>query len=234
MVKVFVAVTCALMALKILCMLAWVHLPPFHVFVYVVLTILMLVSYAGTVFILPSFPVGMLADDSSDAVDGKEDDDPLEEARYCEKCDRAKPEGYHHCSVCGQCISHMDHHCPWTGNCVGLRTKKLFILFLLYTSLACLWFAYCVVFVTPHGARGAVLFTTVVLATLIGFLLLGYFGFHVYLLAHGQTTLDFLARRAGTSHAGFHHNLQVYFGPNWWAYPVPLVPACLWAPSSSH
>ncbi|RHY29119.1 hypothetical protein DYB32_005411 [Aphanomyces invadans] len=214
------------MALKIMSMILYVHVSFTYAAIYVVLTALMLVSYAGTVFVSPSFPVSILDDDNdataSDAENGEKN------ARYCEKCDRVKPDGFHHCSVCGRCISHMDHHCPWTGNCVGLRTKKLFVLFLFYTSVACLWFAYCALRVPPTRS---VLSVTVGLAIVVGCLLFGYFCFHLYLLRQGRTTLDFMARRRGNT-VGFRSNLLLYFGPNWWAYALPVVPMYLWHPST--
>ncbi|CAK4484208.1 unnamed protein product [Aphanomyces euteiches] len=220
MVNICVWIASGLMALKLICVLTIVNIPPLHLVVYFLLTTFMLVSYAGTVFILPSFPVSVLEDE------GDNNNNDEQEARYCEKCDRIKPDAYHHCSVCSRCVSHMDHHCPWTGNCVGLRTKKLFLLFLFYTSLSCLWFAYCVTF-QQLGPTGNFLWFTVVLATLIGWLLFGYFWFHIYLLAVGRTTLDFMAHRPGNSD-GFRRNLETYFGLNWWAYWIPVVPASLW------
>ncbi|KAK2960994.1 putative Palmitoyltransferase pfa3 [Blattamonas nauphoetae] len=55
---------------------------------------------------------------------------------YCEKCQSVRPDRAHHCSICKRCVMRMDHHCPFTGNCIGQYNHKHFIIFLLYTCLA--------------------------------------------------------------------------------------------------
>lgn len=37
----------------------------------------------------------------------------------------------------GRCVLRMDHYCVWVANSVGLLNYKAFLLFLLYTFLAC-------------------------------------------------------------------------------------------------
>ncbi|KDO31586.1 hypothetical protein SPRG_03515 [Saprolegnia parasitica CBS 223.65] len=213
MTKVFVGIAVGLMALKALAIATTHGLDAGDVVVEGLLVFLMVVSYAGAIFISPSLSVAALL--------SPEDGDADTEARYCEKCDCVKPESFHHCSVCMRCISHMDHHCPWTSNCVGERTKKIFILFLFYTSLSCLWSASLLVGSTGHRSLFVSFIT--VLSFGVGFLLGGYCLFHLYLLSQGKTTLDFMAGRSGNT-LGFAANLRVYFGHEWWLYLVPIVP----------
>ncbi|KAK5117760.1 hypothetical protein LTR85_008735 [Meristemomyces frigidus] len=124
--------------------------------------------------------------------------------RYCKKCQCTKPDRTHHCSSCGQCVLKMDHHCPWLATCVGLRNYKPFLLFLLYTSLFC-WLCFAVsaswvwaeIIDDVQMDQGLMVVHTILLAVLggiIGLVLSGFTGWHVWLAATGQTTIESLEK----------------------------------------
>uniref|UniRef100_A0A8C5WW42 Palmitoyltransferase n=1 Tax=Laticauda laticaudata TaxID=8630 RepID=A0A8C5WW42_LATLA len=46
--------------------------------------------------------------------------------------------GTHFCRLCARTTQRHDHHCFFTGNCIGNSNMRNFIMFCLYTSLACL------------------------------------------------------------------------------------------------
>ena len=50
-----------------------------------------------------------------------------------------KPPRTHHCSKCDRCILKMDHHCPWVGSCVGYDNHKVFVQFMIYVVIGCLF-----------------------------------------------------------------------------------------------
>ncbi|TKA23215.1 hypothetical protein B0A50_07608 [Salinomyces thailandicus] len=124
--------------------------------------------------------------------------------RFCKKCRCVKPDRTHHCSTCGQCVLKMDHHCPWLATCVGLRNYKSFLLFLIYTSIFC-WLCF---FVTGSWVwvellddvpmdEGLMVVNTILLAVLggiIGLVLSGFTGWHIYLAVTGQTTIESLEK----------------------------------------
>ena len=57
----------------------------------------------------------------------------------CGCCDAYKPSNCHHDRISGRCITRMDHFCPWTNNAIGAKNQKNFILFLIYTDVACIY-----------------------------------------------------------------------------------------------
>jgi palmitoyltransferase ZDHHC3/7/25 len=59
--------------------------------------------------------------------------------KFCKRCKAFKPVRAHHCSMCGRCVVKMDHHCPWVNNCVGIGNHKLFLLFLFWVNVVCVY-----------------------------------------------------------------------------------------------
>lgn len=124
--------------------------------------------------------------------------------RYCKKCHTIKPDRAHHCSTCGRCVLKMDHHCPWLATCVGLRNYKPFLLFLIYVSLFC-WLCFSVsatwvwaeIIDDVQMDEGMWVVNTILLAVLggiIGLVLSGFTGWHIYLAVTGQTTIESLEK----------------------------------------
>lgn len=128
------------------------------------------------------------------------------EYRFCKKCQTRKPDRAHHCSSCKRCVLKMDHHCPWLATCVGFRNYKPFILFLGYTCAFC----YICFAVSASWVWGQVLsggdfdeeqrimpvnyILLCVLAGIIGLVLSGFTGWHIYLATQGQTTIESLEK----------------------------------------
>lgn len=123
----------------------------------------------------------------------------IDEGRYCETCDVAKPDLCHHCSVCKRCVLKMDHHCPWVMNCVGARNYRFFYNFIAYALVGALWASIAGAMVlfgeprvrpTPEDVMRRVIFVTV-MATAIVFALSFFVFFHTYLALTGNTTIDY-------------------------------------------
>ncbi|KAK5167428.1 palmitoyltransferase for Vac8p [Saxophila tyrrhenica] len=124
--------------------------------------------------------------------------------RYCKKCHVTKPDRAHHCSTCGQCVLKMDHHCPWLATCVGLHNYKPFLLFLTYTSLFCWlcfavsgWWVWNTIAEAQRMEEGMKIVNAILLAVLggiIGLVLTGFTGWHIWLAVSGQTTIESLEK----------------------------------------
>lgn len=128
--------------------------------------------------------------------------------RYCKKCSTQKPDRTHHCSTCRRCVLKMDHHCPWLATCVGFRNYKAFLLFLIYTCLFCYvcflvggvwaWTEILREDVYDVGEEMAAMPAQVILLAvisgIIGLVLSGFTGWHIYLAARNQTTIEALEK----------------------------------------
>lgn len=129
--------------------------------------------------------------------------------RFCKKCQCPKPDRAHHCSTCKKCVLKMDHHCPWLATCVGFRNYKAFLLFLIYVTVFC-W----VCFIESGSWFWAVLandqkfensympvnyILLSVLSGVIGLVIGGFTGWHVYLAVTGQTTIESLEKTRWTT-----------------------------------
>lgn len=126
------------------------------------------------------------------------------DARYCKKCQTSKPDRTHHCSTCKRCVLKMDHHCPWLATCLGHRNYKAFVLFLSYTTLFCwlcflssgrwVWdyFADSVYLAEEYASVNVIILA--VISGLIGLVLTGFTGWHLWLVFRGMTTIECLEK----------------------------------------
>jgi palmitoyltransferase ZDHHC2/15/20 len=126
------------------------------------------------------------------------------QSRYCKKCNARKPDRTHHCSTCKRCVVKMDHHCPWLATCLGLGNYKAFVLFLIYTSIFC-WV--CLLssgywlwdnifssnqYLDEYAPINIIMLA--VISGIIGLVLTGFTGWHLYLCCKGQTTIECLEK----------------------------------------
>ena len=71
--------------------------------------------------------------------------------KWNDSCNFYQPPRAHHCSVNNDCIEKLDHHCPWVGTTIGQRNYRTFLLFVVNTTLLCMYvFALSVVQVHLH------------------------------------------------------------------------------------
>jgi palmitoyltransferase ZDHHC2/15/20 len=161
--------------------------------------------------------------------------------RWCKKCGAWKPDRAHHDSMTGACALKMDHYCVWVANCVGLLNYKAFLLFLIYTFLACsLGLGMLVAaFVRamragdaldPDGSSGGgasvpvIVFAGCVLDGAFALAVAGFLILHAGLVARNVTTIEAYEKRrvaAWPYDFGLGGNLAAVFGrsPARWGVP---------------
>jgi len=152
----------------------------------------------------------------------------------CGRCDAYKPPKSHHDRVSNRCIVRMDHYCPWTNNAIGAGNQKMFILFIVYTDVAALYYYHLIgiILVFCNGENcpyfeGA----AVILARILLFLLLFAVLFttsmilnQVYGIATGLGTIDRMKLKKGDYYVEDPIPLSHVFGVDWWFFAIPTVP----------
>jgi palmitoyltransferase ZDHHC9/14/18 len=127
--------------------------------------------------------------------------------KYCKSCDIWRPPRAHHCRVCDVCIETQDHHCVWLNNCVGRRNYRFFFSYVAFASLlAFLLMAFSLTHVGLYAKRNHISFASSLKGRtqerlafamfLYSVLALPYpgslFGYHLFLIARGETTREYL------------------------------------------
>jgi palmitoyltransferase ZDHHC9/14/18 len=124
--------------------------------------------------------------------------------KHCRTCNIWRPPRAHHCRLCDNCIEGHDHHCVWLNNCVGKRNYRYFFTFvtsatLLAAYLMGLSLTQLIVYQNRQGVSfGAAMrhFKAVFALLIIGFILFAYpaalMGYHVFLMARGETTREYM------------------------------------------
>jgi palmitoyltransferase ZDHHC9/14/18 len=124
--------------------------------------------------------------------------------KYCKTCNIWRPPRAHHCRLCDNCVETQDHHCVWLNNCVGRRNYRYFFTFISAATLLSLYLsgaslAQILVYARQQGisVADAISHFRVPFAMVVyGFLAFLYpaalMGYHVFLMARGETTREYL------------------------------------------
>ncbi|KAK3319204.1 DHHC palmitoyltransferase-domain-containing protein [Apodospora peruviana] len=127
--------------------------------------------------------------------------------KYCKTCEIWRPPRAHHCRLCDSCIETVDHHCVWINNCVGRRNYRQFFTFLVTATFGCAYLvAVSLAQILVYRSREGISFGQAVDHFRVPFALVFYClvailypgaltGYHIFLMARGETTREFLNSR---------------------------------------
>lgn len=122
--------------------------------------------------------------------------------RFCRTCEAFKPDRTHHCHICKRCLLGSDHHCVFLNNCIALHNRKMFVLFLFYASLACLYVCGDIILTNPVQIVNqrdiwTAMFTVAlfVMTTASGIAVFGFLSLHLWMITKNTTTIDMMEKR---------------------------------------
>ncbi len=124
--------------------------------------------------------------------------------KYCRTCNIWRPPRAHHCRMCDNCVETADHHCVWLNNCVGRRNYRYFFTFVTSCTILALYLmAASLVQLLVYSNRESVSFGAAINHFRVPFAMFIYgilacsyplplMGYHIFLMARGETTREFL------------------------------------------
>jgi len=120
------------------------------------------------------------------------------QARWCAKEKKYKPDRAHYSSLLKRNVLKMDHHCPWVNNTVGFYNYKSFFLFILYATISTDMIASLVINLLAtnpdlSATLAFFLYDTAIITTMFGAALTPFLLFHIYLICRGMTTIEFIS-----------------------------------------
>ncbi|KAF7559606.1 hypothetical protein G7046_g4535 [Stylonectria norvegica] len=124
--------------------------------------------------------------------------------KHCRTCNIWRPPRAHHCRLCDNCIETHDHHCVWINNCVGKRNYRYFFSFVTSaTILTAYLIGTSLTQILTYKNREGITFAKAIdhfrvpfALVILGFVLFLYpaalMGYHVFLMARGETTREYM------------------------------------------
>ncbi|KAI0870213.1 palmitoyltransferase ERF2 [Hypoxylon argillaceum] len=124
--------------------------------------------------------------------------------KFCKSCNIWRPPRAHHCRLCDNCVETQDHHCVWVNNCIGRRNYRYFFTFVTSTTIMGLYLigvslAQLIIYSRRDGVSfGQAVEHFPIALVLIIYGALGFVypialaGYHLFLMARGETTREFL------------------------------------------
>ncbi|KAL9124297.1 MAG: hypothetical protein Q9217_006360 [Psora testacea] len=119
---------------------------------------------------------------------------------WCTHCYNWKPDRAHHCREVGRCVRKMDHFCPWVGGVVSETSFKLFIQFVGWAAIFCVFNLILIaILVAEYNRKTGTInvhwVVTLALGALFGIFAAGMTGSSLQFALLNTTTIETLSRK---------------------------------------
>ncbi|KAH6605197.1 palmitoyltransferase erf2 [Trichoderma cornu-damae] len=146
--------------------------------------------------------------------------------KHCRTCNIWRPPRAHHCRLCDNCVETHDHHCVWLNNCVGKRNYRYFFTFVSSATILSLYLigaslAQLIVYMNKENVSFAtsvnhfrVALALVILGVFAFLYPAALMGYHIFLMARGETTREFMNSHKFTKNERYRPFDQASFWRN--------------------